>query len=42
MDMRKLVVAIIAMLALFTFIREYDASQGAAVEQAQIQHDQPN
>jgi len=40
--MRKLVIVIVAVLALFTFIREYSAPSGRGVEQAQIEHALPN
>lgn len=40
--MRKLVLAIIAILAVFTFLREYRPANASTVQQAQIQSPMAN
>jgi len=40
--MRRLVIAIVAVLAIFTFIREYSAPTNQTVEQARIETTIPN
>jgi len=40
--MKKLVIAIVAVLAIFTFIREYSATTPQGIEQAHIETIAPN
>jgi FlaG/FlaF family flagellin (archaellin) len=40
--MKKLVIAIVAVLAIFTFIREYTATAPQGIKQAQIETIAPN
>lgn len=40
--MRKLVLAIVAVLAIFTYIREYKVAPSTGIGQAQIETTSPN
>lgn len=42
LKVRRLVIAIVAVLAIFTFIREYHVEPGQGIEQAQIETTSPN